>query len=259
MFTLARVLTRIRPARAALLGGAAVVAIAGVVAWRAASTSTPISVQDALRTFRENEGPGSAAAGPRPGVYTYRAEGAESGTVGPLSIRRTVPAQARYVVTSTPGGFETELQISKQHIEGYRYRIKDGWAVLTWRRVDVTFLGVGRDDRRDVTGTARWIPLEPRVGMRWDVDFWTRTLHATGTGRVTGTGTITVDGAPRRVFVVDIRTVTQGAHGGPHRERLWWSPELRMPLRISSTTRLDGVVGFQSRMDMRLASARPRA
>ncbi len=161
------------------------------------------------------------------------------------------------MATPAPGGFQTELQVSKEHVEGYRFRVERGWAVLAWRRVDVTFLGVGRDDRNPVRGSARWIPLNPRVGMRWRLDFWTRSLHATGTGRVTARRTVTVDGTPRTVFVVELRTTTEGAHGGPRRETLWWSPADRLPLRWVSTTRLSGVVGFRSHMDLAAASLRP--
>lgn len=253
------VITRIRPLHAAGWGVAALVAVSAVLAFQQARTSTPVSVSEALGTFR-HDGDASAAVprfGPAPGVYTYRASGSEAGTVGPLRIRRPVPADARLVATPAPGGFQTELQVSKEHIEGYRFRVQGDWAVLAWRRVDVTFLGVGRDDRNPVRGSARWIPLRPRVGMTWTLDFWTRSLHATGTGRVTGRRTVTVDGARRTVYLIDLRTTTAGAHGGPRRETLWWSPEDRLPLRWVSTTRLDGVVGFRSHMDMTAASLRP--
>lgn len=244
-----------------LVGAAAVcvVAVGAVVLWQHASSSTPVSLDDALHTFRDR--PAGAAPenadAPPPGVYRFQASGSEVGTVGPLRVRRPVPAEANLVVTPTPDGFETEWQISQEHIEGYRFRVHAGWATLVWRRVDVSFLGVGRDDRRDVTGSARWIPTHPRVGQTWPVDFWTAKLHTTGTGRVVRRETITVAGRPEPAYLVEVDTRTAGAHGGPRTERIWWSARDRVPLRVEATTALGGVVGFRSQVSMRLAAAAP--
>jgi hypothetical protein len=240
----------------------AAVAVAGVLLWREASSSTGVSADDAVAGFRERgEAPAAAvpAGLPAPGVYTYRARGRERGTVGPVSVARDVPPRARAVVATGPGRtVEVEWRISEEHTEAYRYRVSGGWWSATWRRVDVTFLRLGRDDRRDVEPAARWVPVRPRVGQTWPVAFRTGTLATTGRGRVLRRATLPLDGRREPVFVIRTATRTTGAHGGERREDVWWSPRLGMPLRLVSDTRLRGVAGFSARLDMVLESGVPR-
>jgi len=250
-----------RPRLLAALLAAAVLVAVGVAAWRAASRSTPVSEADAVAGFRSDRGGSPAAASapgvPAPGVYTYRASGREDASLGPLSISRSVPAEVRYVVTRRPGGYAVELRVSGEHVEGYRYRVTPGWTDMTWRRVDVTFLGLGRDDRRDVVPAARWIPRRPAAGTGWEVDFLTGSLRTRGRGRVTGRGVLPLDGRPEPVSVVRTVTRTSGAHGGGRDETVWWSPRLALPVRMISDTRLGGVAGFRGRLRLDLVSATP--
>ncbi|HWH15236.1 MAG TPA: hypothetical protein VNT51_10875 [Miltoncostaeaceae bacterium] len=249
------------PARR-LTGLVLVLALAGGVAllWRAASRSTPVTQADAVAAYRA-EAPRAAGAVtpgvPAPGVYTYRATGGEDASVGPLSISRPVPAEARYVVTPAPGGYAAELRVSREHVEEYRYRVAGGWTRVTWRRVDVRFLGLGRDDRRDVVPAARWVPLRPRPGMRWTVDFRTGSLRTRGEGAVVGRTTLPLGGRREPVAVVRTTTRTTGAHGGRRDETLWWSPRLALPVRITSDTRLGGVAAFRGRLRLDLVAEAP--
>lgn len=231
--------------------------VGAVVLWRVATSSTPVSEEQALADFRQTGSAGTGGGAPAPGVYTYRASGSEAGLVGPLRMRRPVPGEVRYIVTATDDGYVGEWRISGEHAEGYRFRLTPQWHVLAWRRVDVTFLGVGRDDRRDVVGSPRWIPRRPRVGMRWPLRFSTGTLRSTGEGAVVARQQMQVAGTAREVAVIDIRTVTTGAHGGRHHERIWWSVADGLPLRLRTETRLDGVVGFQSQATYTLTALTP--
>jgi hypothetical protein len=194
---------------------------------------------------------------PAAGVYTYAATGHERGNVGPLGIDRGVPADVRYIVTPSPGGFTAELRVSGEHTEAYRYVVADGWVRMAWRRVDVTFLRLGRDDRREVVPAARWLPLRPRVGQAWPVAYTTGTLRTTGRGEVVRRGMLAVGGAPEAAWLVRTTTRTAGAHGGTRLEEVWWSPRLAMPLRMTTDTRLGGVIGLRASLDLRLASPAP--
>lgn len=237
---------------------AAVPLIGAGILWNQARVSTPVSVEDAVHAFRAADGPATRiASAPAPGVYTYRATGHERGSLGPVGIDRDVPAHAQMVVTPSPGGFTTELQVSEQHVEAYRYVVRGGWITTTWRRVDVTFLGMGRDDRRELEPAARAIPVHPTVGARWTLDYHVAKLHTTGTAEVVSEGRIDVDGTPERAVLVRTTTRTSGAHGGTRREETWWSPRLGLPLRIRTQTRLNGVVSFRATLDLALQSVTP--
>jgi hypothetical protein len=234
---------------------------AALLVWNAARQSTEVRLAAAVESFRHHDAPpaATAVAGvPAAGVYTYTASGSERAFLGPASIRRPVPAEARYVVTPSPGGWTAELRVSEEHTEAMRYRVGAAWTTMTWRRVDVTFLGVGRDDRRPLTPAVPWMPRRPEVGARWDVAYSAWKLRTTGTSAVVGRESITLDGRAEPVFVVASRTVTTGAHGGPRTERVWWSPRLSLPLRIESDTRLGGAVGFSSRVRLDLRSGVPQ-
>jgi hypothetical protein len=97
---------------------------AGIWVWQSAHSSSPVSEEEALSTFRERAGAAEATRPgvPRQGVYTYRQSGSERGGAGPISIPRSLPDEARYVVAPIPGGFEEELALSEQHVEGVRFR-----------------------------------------------------------------------------------------------------------------------------------------
>lgn len=245
------------PAVSAAVAALALVA-AGAWAWQTAGTSTEVSVATAVDEFRDT-GVGGVAAGdaPVPGVYSYAASGSETAHIGPISIDRDVPSQARYIVTPTPEGFQAELRISAEHTEAMRYAVGTRWIRATWRRVDVTFLRIGRDDRRPLTPAVPVVPVRPRVGQSWSVDFSAWKLRTTGTARVVRAETLTVAGAPVTTFLIETRTRTEGAHGGPRTERMWWAPRLGVPVRLEADTTLEGPVGYRSRVRLDLTSPAP--
>src|SRR5262245_40633640 len=134
----------------------------GAWLWTRAHRSTPVSEERALESYRDEVGGGEArapAGAPHPGVYTYRVSGWERGAAGPLGVRRDFPGEARYIVRALPGGFEGELDLSAEHVEGARYRATAAGLRETWRRTKVTFLGFGRDDRRRLAPSRLFMPL----------------------------------------------------------------------------------------------------
>ena len=110
-----------------LLVAALVLLLAGGSAiwlWRSAGSSSPVSEESALESFREG---GGAGAGPRPGVpragvYTYRQSGEETAGGGAGSAA-TCGGALR--ITPAPEGYRGS-SLSQQHIEGVRYRVTDG-------------------------------------------------------------------------------------------------------------------------------------
>jgi hypothetical protein len=233
---------------------------AGVWAWLDARRSTPVSPEVALDAFRES---GGAPAGPRPGVpapgvYAYGSSGSERGGLGPVGVDRTLPPQALLTVRPAPGGYEAELALSEEHIEVARHRVAGGWATQAWRRTDITFVGVGRDDRRALEPPPRFMPLRPEVGQRWSSTYRAGALPIMATSRVLRREEVTVGGRGVPVVVVRIETETGGAHPGTRVETLWWSPDHALPVRWSIDMDIGGTVTFTSSARLRLVSTDPR-
>ncbi|MEZ5079690.1 MAG: hypothetical protein R2878_03330 [Thermoleophilia bacterium] len=246
-----------RPSRLVGLIVAVAVVVVGVLLWQRAGRSTEVPVASAVGDFRAGGGGGSEPGAPTPGVYSYRATGTERGTVGPLNIDRAVPPTARAVVRSTTRGFSLELRISEEHVEETRFVRAPRGLLAVWRRVDVRFLGIGRDDRRPLVPPVLTVPSASRVGASWDSSFRTWKLSTAGRARVVRATTLSVGGTSYPVVVLEDRGRTSGAHGGPRLQRWWWSEQLKLPIRIESDVTLGGVFGYRSKIRLDLASATP--
>lgn len=230
----------------------------GAWAWYAGRTSTEISEERALRAYRRAGGEETPREGvPKPGVYTYDQAGSESGGIGPASISRRLPGEARYVVTLEPGGYSAELALAAEHIEVVRFRLDGGDVRAVWRRTDITFVGVGRDDRRDLVPPPLERPGALAVGRRWNNTYRAGDLPVTSLSRVLRREAITVDG--RTLSALVIRTVgdTGGAHPGTRIDTVWWSQALSLPLRWRIDMEVSGVARITTRTDLRLGSTIP--
>lgn len=245
-----------------LLPLAAVVLVAagaGVWAWNEGRRSTQVSEGDALADFRAGGSGGTVAGGPAPGVYTYDQEGREAGGIGPVSIERDLPAEARYSILAVPGGYQEELALAAEHMEAVRFEpVAGGGRRAVWRRTDITFVGVGRDDRRDLTPPPVDRPAGMRVGSTWTSRYMAGELSVVSRSEVLRAEAVRV--GDRDLPALVIRTVgdTTGAHPGRRTDVVWWSDELRMPLRWSIDMRVRGVARIDTRTELRLRDATPR-
>jgi hypothetical protein len=232
---------------------------AGIWLWRSASSSSPVSEEDALASFRE----GGAAAGERrpgvpvAGVYTFRQTGKERGGAGPLSVTRDLPDEARYVVTSTQEGFQEELSVSEQHIEAVRFQVTAEGSRAVWRRTDVTFLGIGRDDRRELEPPPLHMPRGLPVGRTWSGRYVAGELPVSYRSEVLRREAVEVAG--ERLPAIVVRTVgdTGGAHPGRRVDTFWWSPRLALPLRWTIDMEIRGTVTLDATADLRLEAIEP--
>ncbi len=238
-----------------------VLVVAGAVlwAWQSARSSDPVSEEDALSTFREGAGgPRAARPGvPRQGVYTYRQSGSERGGAGPISVRRGLPGEARYVVTPIAGGFQEQLSLSEQHIEGVRFRVTRQGSRATWRRTDVTFVGVGRDDRRDLRPPPLHLPRRLKVGRAWSGSYTAGELPVSYRSEVLRREAVEVGGERLATFVVRTTGDTGGAHPGVRTDTFWWSPRFALPLRWSIDMDVRGTVSLDTVSDLQLESVAP--
>lgn len=238
----------------ALVGG-------GFWLWDRARSSTPVSVEDAVEAFRSGAGaaaPAPTPGIPQPGVYTFAQVGDERGGAGPVDIRRSLPDEARYVVTLADGGYREELDISAEHIEATRLRVGLRRTLEMSRRTNVTFLGIGRDDRRDLEPPPVRLLRPLAVGRTWSSTYRAGTLPVTTRSVVARAETVTIDG--RRYAARVIRTVgdTGGTHPGRRIDVIWWSPALALPLRWTIEMDIGGPVTLRTRAQLTLRSVTPR-
>lgn len=249
-----------RPVRAALVALLLAAIGAGVWLWREAGESTAVSQERALREFREDGGAAGAAAAagiPAPGVYTYRQSGSEEGGIGPASISRDLPAEARYVVTRAAGGYRAQLSISQQHVEGVSLSVGPGGTREVARRTKVTFLGLGRDDRRTLRPSPLRLPARLRAGRAWSGSYSAGNLPVAFRSRVLRRDAVTVGGRRWAVWVIRSRSMTGGAHPGDRTDVWWWSPRLALPLRWTIDMRIGGPATLDTRATLELADTTP--
>ncbi len=232
---------------------------AGIWAWERAGSSTEVSEERALQTYREGGGPSAARPGvPRAGVYTFRQSGSESGGAGPVDIDRDLPDRARYVVTPSEGGYTEELDMSEEHVEIVRLRVGPKRTMETWRRTEVTFLGIGRDDRRDIEPPAIRLQRPLTVGRTWTSSYRAGSLPVTTRSVVERAEEVELEG--RRYATRVIRTVgdTGGIHPGRRVDVIWWSPALALPLRWDIEMEIRGTFSLRTKASLVLESAEPR-
>ena len=248
-----------RPFRALVTLALLVAVGAGFWLWDRAGRSTPADEGDALADVRAAGGAGASVRPgvPRPGVYRFRQSGSERGGVGPVHVSRGLPDRALYVVTPAPGGYAEELDISEEHIEGQRLRVGEDGARQVSRRSKVTFLGVGRDDRRTLHPAPLRMPRRLPVGATWSARYTAAQLPMSARSVVLRADAVEVGG--RRVAVRVIRTVvvTGGIHHGRRIDTLWWSPALALPLRWSIDMRISGIVSLRTRAELTIESTSP--
>lgn len=248
-----------RPVRSIIIVVLVVVAVGGVWLWGRAGSSTPVSEESALQTLRAaGAADGIAGAGvPQPGVYSYRQEGSERGGAGPLKIARDLPATARLVVTPAAGGYGRELYLSEEHIEGVRMRVAAAGTFEVSRRTKVTFVGIGRDDRRTLRPQPLALPRVLAPGRTWSGRYSAGGMPVSYTSTVLRAAEVVVEGTRLPALVIRSVGDTGGPHPGRRTDVMWWSSELSLPLRWDIDTEIGGTFSLTSRARLELESATP--
>ena len=243
----------------------ALVAVAGLAAgayfvWSGAHSSTAADQDGAIADYRAlNVTDTTPARGvPAPGVYRFRVSGKESAGSGVVSAERPLPAEAVYIISPIAGGYHEDLRLSEEHVEEANYRVSGDAVLATWRRTKVTFLGIGTDDRTDVTPASIDHPTTGfTVGRTWGGRY---ALGKTGVqyrGRVVAKGTARLDG--KAVPVVTLRTDSTftGSTPGSRTDLISWSPELNLPVAWKITQKTGGDADFAITADLELESGTP--
>lgn len=252
-----------RTARTLVLGVAAAAALTlgGWLVWRStlADASEPVSVDEALRRFREQVADNSGRI--PPGVYVYATQGFEY--VSALGgSRHRYPA--RSAITITPTGCGVALRWEPLTTRTNVVTVcseRTGLRVARWTEQHAFF---GREDRTDweCEGTA-WVPSDLSPGSVSRYRCRSKDSTQDGTSTVVGTETVLVGGSSVRAVHVRADAQEAGGARGPLVEDRWLEPESGLPLRIiyrvqTQNPSLIGDVTFEERYDLRLTSLEPR-
>jgi hypothetical protein len=248
-----------RPVRVALVVLLLAAVGAGIWLWGRAGSSTPVSEESALEAYRAAGGAAAASPGvPRSGVYAFRQEGSERAGAGPVGVSRDLPDVARYLVTPAAGGYREEIDLSKEHIEAVVLRVGKGGTREVSRRTKVTFLGFGRDDRRDLRPPPLRMTARLAAGRTWSGSYVAGSLPVEFRSEVQRADAVELDGRRYRVWVIRTVADTGGVHPGRRIDVIWWSPRLALPLRWSIDMEIGGPATLETHSELTLESAVPK-
>jgi hypothetical protein len=235
---------------------AALVAV-GSYEYRQSSHSTPVSEQRALDRYRSLQGSQPETGVPAPGIYRYAVTGWECAGVGPLCLRRQLPASAYLIVTRGPETLQMEFDFSAEHREAIRYRLTAGARYETWQDTYLSFVGVAQDDAAATVPATLALPASPRVGQRWTQVFHVGSLPVHGTNRVLRREQVTVAGRTLDTLVIRSDSVTGGAHAGTEHDVAWHAQGLGLDVRQTVSRRIGGAFPYRLEASATLAQFSP--
>jgi hypothetical protein len=245
--------------RVVLATVAAVVVVAagaGAYGWHRAGESDAVAPSAAVAAFRADPGP-QADDAPPPGVYTYAVSGWECGGVGPVCLRRELPATGQLTLRRTGGGLVEQLFLSEQHGEGRTLvRGEGGWR-LAEQWSDLTFLGLGRETRDAADPQPLVLPDDLGQGRAWSEAYRLRSVPVEVEARVLRRESVDVAGQPVEAVVIEAATTMGGALAGTIRETTWYAPSLGLDLRRVVSRRIDGSFRYELELDARLTDVIP--
>lgn len=232
---------------------------AGAWWWSRAGSSTQVSGEQAARDHGDGPAGRVIAGGPRAGVWSYRSGGDETVGAGPVTVDRKIPRSATIVVRPAPGGFWRTLVLSEEHVEASRIRVAPEGEYLEERVTTLTVAGLGRDDRQVLVPPPLSMPRAPEPGDTWTERYRMDDVRVVVRARVLRRGAQKVGGESVPVVLIEKKAMVSGPLEGFRNDRMWWSPDLRMPVRWRITTELDGFAALRSDSRMVLAAAGPAA
>jgi hypothetical protein len=250
--------------RGLLVAGAAVVVVgaagAAIVVRRAREASPAVSRTAALRDLRAQTATTAAPAPsgpPAPGVYDYAVRGRECAGVAGLSLCRALPSRARVVITRSGSTLLVEMYLSQAHVEAQRFDVRPDGRYLTWQRADISFAGIGQDDRHAVTPATLALPARLAPGVHWPQAFHVGTLAVTATNEVLRRETVDVGGTRVHAVVIRSDSRTAGAHPGTEADLTWHAPSLGLDLRLQVRRRIGGTFPYRLDADATLLELTP--
>jgi hypothetical protein len=234
--------------RRLVLAGVAVVAIAAVAAYILVHRSTKATPATAPAVVQAALAPGVL---PRPGVYVYAQTGYEKAKLGPLTIRRTFPATALFVVSGTGHVVQTEWRYSKQHLEASRDRVTPTGSYTLWQRTRLQLI-VTDDEAHDTHPVTLSLPAHLQIGEAWTQRYSVNGITTVSRNRIVRRTKL--DG--KVVFVETADSVVSGAHPGTERDVDWIDPTTGLDLRETIDRQVGGAFPYEMHVDDRFLRKR---
>lgn len=252
-------------ARAGLFVGAAAAALAAAAVWffLLRDTAEPVTVDEAVTSFRTDTEPTPGAPSPiSEGVYVYATLGYEK-TDALTGVTHRYPKRSTITATAADCGVSLVWRVLDGRSTEWIYCVGGkGWSIA---RQDERHTFFGRTERTTyVCETTPIRPAEPSIGMRW------RVLDC-GTGEADERGTVRVIGLPQvRVGNVEVETVHvrkttrfTGEIRGTSRHDIWFDTISGVPVKMVMVSRTTndspvGDVHYEEDVTLLLTSLEPR-
>jgi hypothetical protein len=252
--------------RTALIAVAAVgvIVVAGAVAWLVAfrDTTEPVTVDEAVTSFR-TETESTPVASPIPvGVYVYVTRGYEK-TDALTGVTHRYPRRSTITVAAAECGVSLTWRVLQGRATEWIYCTgPDGWELRSQDERH-TFFGTTERTTYVCEDTPIRTAIAP-VGTRWHVSCSTDGADETGSGAVVARKRWSLRGGSTRTEVL-IRKTTRftGEIRGVARHDLWFDSESGVPVRIVMVSRTTndspvGDVHYEEDVSLLLTSLTPK-
>ena len=241
--------------------GAFAVAIAAVWLFVLRDTAEPVTVDEAVTSFRTDTEPTPGAPSPIPeGVYVYETDGVEK-TDALTGVTHRYPKRSTITVRAAECGASLLWRVLKGRTTEWIFcTTAEGWELASQDERHTFF---GRTEPTTYRCTRTLIRPPSGSVTTWDVFCSTGTSDERGTGIVVGAEQLQVGGKSVSAEHVRRTTTFTGEIRGSSRHDIWFDSESGVPARIVMATRTTnnspiGDVHYQERVELQLTSLVPR-
>jgi hypothetical protein len=243
-------------------GVVAVLVAASAAVWFVVlrDTAEPVTVSEAIDSFREETEPSPAESPIPAGVYVYATAGFEK-TDALTGVTHRYPRRSTITISPTDCGVSLLWRVLRGRTTEWIYCTTPGGWELASQDERHTFFGRTEPTTYLCTGT----PIRPAAGSvtKWTVACSTDTSEERGAGTVVGRELTRVGG--QTVSAEHVRRVStfSGEIRGSSRHDVWFDSDVGVPVRMvmMSRTTNDSPVGdvhYEERVTLRLMSLSPR-
>ena len=242
-------------------GAIVVLALASAAVWLLVlrDTAEPVTVGEAIETFRENTETSPAESPIPEGVYVYGTAGFEK-TDALTGVTHRYPKRSTITISATDCGVSLLWRVLKGRTTEWIYCTTPGGWELASQDERHTFFGRTEPTTYVCTG----VPIRPTAGStRWSVACSTDTSEERGAGNVVGREPIRVGGQTVSAEHVRRTSTFSGQIRGSSRHDVWFDSKSGVPVRIVMVSRTTndspvGDVHYEERVTLRLTSLAPR-
>jgi hypothetical protein len=243
-------------------GAIVVLVLASTAVWLVVLRDTvePVTVGEAIDSFREETEPSPAESPIPEGVYVYATAGFEK-TDALTGVTHRYPKRSTIAISATDCGVSLLWRVLKGRTTEWIYCTTPGGWELASQDERHTFFGRTEPTRYLCTG----VPIRPAAGSvtRWRIACSTETSEERGVGRVVGREPIRVGGQTVSTEHIRRTSTLSGQIRGSSRHDVWFDSESGVPVRIVMVSRTTndspvGDVHYEERVTLRLVSLAPR-